>query len=70
MHAAGASAHHKGEQRTHNDPTAHGDPSLKKAAQLQWSDNNGSFGVTSITDRPFVLVILGQTFVSMRQMAV
>jgi hypothetical protein len=46
------------------------DPSLKKAAQLQWSDNNGSFGVTSITDRPFVLVILGQTFVSMRQMAV
>jgi len=47
------------------NPTAHGDPSLKKAALLRWSDNNGSFGVTAITDRPFVLAI-GQTFVSMR----
>ena len=30
--------------------------------------NNGSCGMTAITDRPFVLVILGQTIVSMRQM--
>jgi hypothetical protein len=29
---------------------------------------DGSCGVTTITDRPFVLVILGQTLVSMRQM--
>ena len=39
-----------------------GDPSLKNLGR---SDNTGGFGVTAITDRPFVLVIFGQTLVSM-----